>query len=200
MKSFAEKPTLTGERVILRPLVAEDAEHMWRDIHDAEANRLTGTHGTFEREQIAEWCASRADQEDRLDLAVIDRATGRWAGEVVINEWDPDNATCGFRIALAADSRDRGLGSEATRLIVDYAFDELPVNRLELEVFAFNPRAIAVYERIGFVREGVARQALQWEGTYVDAILMSIIRSDRESAQIASIDQRAASATPNSRT
>lgn len=178
MKSFANKPTLTGERVVLRPLVATDADDMWHDLHDAEGMRLTGTHDTFEREQIDEWCASRAEQDDRLDLAVIDRATGQWAGEVVINEWDPDNATCGFRIALAADSRDRGLGTEATRLIIDYLFDELEVNRVELDVFDFNPRAIAVYERIGFVREGVRRQALRWEGEFIDAILMSIVRSD----------------------
>ncbi len=160
-------------------MVADDAEFMWRDIQDADGMRLTGTHGTFEREQIVDWCESRAQQDDRLDLAVIDRSTNAWAGEVVINEWDPDNASCGFRIALSADSRDQGLGSEATQLIVDYVFDELPVNRLQLDVFAFNPRAIAVYERIGFAREGVLRQALQWDGEFVDSIVMSLIRGDR---------------------
>jgi len=178
VKTFADKPTLTGERVVLRPMVAEDAEHMWRDMQDEEGMRLTGTHSTFERDQVGEWCATRADQTDRLDLAVVDKATGGWAGEVVINEWDPDNLSCSFRIALAADARDKGFGTEATRLIVDYVFDQLPINRLELDVFAFNPRAIAVYEHIGFVREGVAREALLWDGDFVDSIKMSIIRSD----------------------
>lgn len=178
MKSFSDKPTLTGDRVILRPLTAADADDLWRDTADEEGTRLTGTHDTFDRSQIEEWCESRAEQDDRIDLAVIDKATGRWAGEVVINDWDPDNASCNFRIALAADSRDRGLGSEATRLIVDYVFEELPINRLSLDVFAFNPRAIAVYERIGFVREGVARESLQWNGEFIDSINMSIIRSD----------------------
>lgn len=178
MKTFADKPTLTGDRIILRPMVAADADDMWRDIQDEEGMRLTGTHGHFEREQVDAWCASRGEQTDRLDLAVVDKETGRWAGEVVINNWDPDNLSCAFRIALAAHARDKGLGTEATRLIVDYVFDQLPINRLELEVYAFNPRAIAVYERIGFVREGVAREALLWDGDFVDAIKMSIIRSD----------------------
>lgn len=177
--AFVHKPTLTGAKVMLRPIVASDAESMWHDLQDEEANRLTGTHGDFSRDQIDSWCASRADQDDRLDLAVIDLASGRWAGEVVINDWDPDNLSCSFRIALSADARDRGLGTEATTLIVDYVFEELPVNRLTLEVFAFNPRAVAVYERVGFVREGVARQALRWHGTFVDAISMSILRADR---------------------
>jgi RimJ/RimL family protein N-acetyltransferase len=64
-------------------------------------------------------------------------------------------------------------------LIVDYVFAELPVNRLELEVYAFNPRAIAIYEKVGFRREGVRRDALLWDGEFVDAIMMSVIRSDR---------------------
>lgn len=179
MTPFAHKPTITGEHVVLRPMAASDADDMWRDLHDEDGLRLTGTHSGFHREQIDDWCATRADQTDRLDLAVIETAADTWAGEVVINEWDPDNQSCGFRIALAAGARDRGLGSEATQLIVDYVFDQPSVNRLELEVFAFNPRAIAVYERLGFVREGVRRQALRWNDDFVDSIMMSIVRTDR---------------------
>jgi RimJ/RimL family protein N-acetyltransferase len=141
MNSFAYKPTIAGERIVLRPLVASDAESMWFDLHDDEANRLTGTHGGITRDQVNDWCATRHDEDDRLDLAAVDGTTGEWLGEVVINEWDPDNWSCSFRITLSASARGRGLGTEATRLIVDYVFDELPVNRLELEVFAFNPRA-----------------------------------------------------------
>ena len=171
---------MVGERVLLRPIVASDADDMWVDLDDEEANRLTGTHGTFTREQIDRWCADRADAPDRLDLAVIERRTGAWSGEVVINEWDPDNRSCSFRIALSQHARNRGLGTEATRLIVDHVFDELPVNRLELEVYAFNPRAVAIYEKVGFRREGVRRDALLWDGEFVDAIMMSVIRSDRD--------------------
>lgn len=180
--TFADKPTLIGARVLLRPMVAADAADVWADLGDAVATRLTGTHGSFERPQIERWCTTRAEQTDRLDLAVIDRATGDWAGEVVINEWDADNRSCGFRIALGPGGRDRGLGTEATRLIVDYIFDRIddpPVNRVSLEVFDFNLRALAVYDEVGFRREGVLRDALLWEGQFHDAIVMSILRSDR---------------------
>lgn len=179
MTSFAEKPTIHGDKVVLRPMVASDADHMWRDVHDEEANRLTGTHGAISRDKIDAWCASRSDQDDRLDLAVADAATGEWLGEVVINEWDADNKSCNFRIALSESARGRGVGTEATTLIVDYVFDVLGVNRVELEVYAFNPRAMRVYERVGFQPEGRRRQALQWDGEFVDAIIMSIVRSDR---------------------
>ncbi len=182
MTTFEHKPTLTGDLVILRPISSADADDMWADLHDAEAMRLTGTHSSFDRDQIDQWCASRAGQVDRLDLAVVDRASDGWAGEVVINEWDADNRSCSLRIALGPGARGRGLGTEAIRLVVDYVFDQIddpPVNRVSLEVYDFNRRAIAVYEALGFRREGVLREVLAWDGRFHDAIVMSMLRSDR---------------------
>ncbi len=183
---FTDKPTIVGERVVLRPIVASDAESMWADLHDAEGMRLTGTHGAFTRDAIDRWAASRAEHDDRLDLAVTDRQTGAWLGEVVINDWDAANRCCGFRIALGPNGRDRGYGTEATRLIVDHVFTAHPdLHRIELEVYAFNPRARAVYERVGFVYEGTRRDALLWDGEWVDAIGMAILRPDWEAARAA---------------
>ncbi len=178
MTSFAHKPTLVGPRVTLRPIGPEDFEELWADLGDQEARRLTGTHAEFTKEQIERWVRSRAAQSDRLDLAVTDSASGEWLGELAILDWDPDNRSCGFRIALSARGRGRGLGPEAMVLVTDHVFEHLPINRIGLEVFDFNTRAIAAYERVGFVREGVLRQALCWEGAYHDAIVMSMIRQD----------------------
>jgi RimJ/RimL family protein N-acetyltransferase len=189
--NFADKPVIEGDRIRLRPIVVDDAADMLADIADGEARRLTGTHATFTPEDIRRWASTRADTVDRIDLAIVDIETGRWLGEVVVNDWDPDNRSCGFRIAVTADARAKGYGTEATRLIVDHVFDEIddpPVNRVELEVYAFNPRAITVYERVGFRREGVLRQALRWDGEYVDAIMMSIVRSDRVHSPTAGSD------------
>jgi RimJ/RimL family protein N-acetyltransferase len=178
--TFAYKPTIVGDRVTLRPMVAADAERLWTDSLEDESNRLTGTQGSFSRNQIDTWCETRSLTDDRLDLAVTNSVDGAWLGEIVVSDWDEQNRSCSFRVALTAGARNSGFGTEATQLIVDYVFDELKVNRIELEVYAFNPRALAVYRRVGFVEEGVRRQALIWDGAYVDAIVMSIIRADRE--------------------
>ncbi len=183
MSTFADKPTIRGDRVVLRPLREQDADAMLADAHDQEITHFTGTHADFTREQIDAWCASRQHQPDRLDLAVTDRTSSEWMGEVVINDWDRDNRSCSFRIALSAKARNRGIGTEATQLVVDHVFDEIddpPVNRIALEVYHFNPRGLAVYEKVGFLPEGVLRDALYWQGEFHDAIVMGMLRRDRE--------------------
>jgi hypothetical protein len=54
----------------------------------------------FDEERLRRWYRSRADQTDRFDLAIVDRETGECVGEVVLNEWEPENASCNFRILI----------------------------------------------------------------------------------------------------
>ncbi|HEY7719131.1 MAG TPA: GNAT family protein [Pedococcus sp.] len=183
--TFADKPTLTGERVVLRPFEDADLPAMAAAIADPEVGRLTGSvHTTADLAAphdlavLRRWYSTRNEQVDRLDLAVVDRATGACVGEVVLNEWEPDNLSCNFRILLGPDGRDRGLGTEATRLVVDHALDALGLHRVSLEVYAFNPRARRAYEKAGFVVEGVRRDALRFDGEFVDAVVMSRLATD----------------------
>jgi len=74
--------------------------------------------------------------------------------------------------------RGRGYGSEAMRLIINYAFRELNLYRISLSVLDYNPRAVHVYEKVGFVREGTSRQAVCRDGQRFDAIHMGLLRSE----------------------
>ncbi|MGW3264021.1 GNAT family N-acetyltransferase [Streptomyces sp. NPDC001056] len=174
---FLDKPTLRGERVLLRPVTVDDVPALLPMFRDAEASRLTGSHGDGEPDEarIRTWYETRGAQDDRLDLAVVELTTGNVVGEAVLNAWDPGNESCGFRICLVPGTYGHGLGTEATRLIVGHGFEELGLHRVSLEVYAFNPRARRVYEKAGFVAEGVLRDALLWEGERVDAVVMSIL-------------------------
>lgn len=174
---FTPKPTLVGPLVVARPGVADDAEGFMEV--DVQAMRLTGTHRRHSPEELRRWYGSRAEQTDRLDLAVVERATGEVAGEVVLNDLNPHNRSCGFRILLVAERfRGRGLGTDATRLVLGHAFRAVGLNRVELTVYDFNPRARHVYEKMGFRMEGTRRQALLWEGRWVDAHVMGLLASE----------------------
>ena len=54
----------------------------------------------------------------------------------------------------------------------------LDLHRIELEVYDFNPRAIHVYKKAGFIQEGIRRDVLLWDGKYQSAIVMSMLKSD----------------------
>ena len=72
----------------------------------------------------------------------------------------------------------KGYGSEATALLMEYAFDELNLHRVELEVYDFNERARRAYEKVGFVHEGICREALFRDGAYHDIHIMGLLRED----------------------
>ncbi|RCG32084.1 N-acetyltransferase [Sphaerisporangium album] len=176
---FSKKPTLTGTRVVLRPVGPEYADGLWELVRDPETRRLTGSHAPFTYEAVARWYAGRRDHDDRLDLAICDAADGRYVGEIVLNDLDTDNLSCNMRIALVGPAAyGKGYGTEAIRLTLAHAFETAGVHRIGLEVFAFNARAHHVYEKVGFVKEGVLRDALRWKGEWHDAIVMSVLATD----------------------
>ncbi|MFD2340325.1 GNAT family N-acetyltransferase [Clavibacter tessellarius] len=187
---FPVLPRLEGERAVLRPFTPADVEAMGPILADPDVIRLTGSaHTSAEVAEMAgrpelddrtrTWYATRADQPDRLDLALVDRATDVCVGEAVLNEWSPEDRSANLRILIGPAGRDRGLGSEAVRLLVDHAFAATDLERVSLEVLASNPRARRVYERAGFVEEGRLRAAFRFDGQPVDVIVMAVLRAER---------------------
>ncbi|MCL4559372.1 MAG: GNAT family N-acetyltransferase [Chloroflexi bacterium] len=77
----------------------------------------------------------------------------------------------------------KGYGTEAMRLMVRHGFETLNLNRVFLHVYATNQRAIQSYEKVGFVHEGRLRQDMYKNGAYIDVLVMSILRSEWESAR-----------------
>jgi RimJ/RimL family protein N-acetyltransferase len=176
---FREQPVLTGELVRLEPLTDAVLEDYLVGLADAEVQRLTGTHASFDRAKIQHWLATRAQQHDRADWAVLRRCDGAFLGEAVLNDLDTDNASANYRVWLAGpEAYGKGYGTEVARLVLDYAFDTVGLHRLSLGVFDFNPRARRVYEKCGFQLEGRRRDALRWQGQWHDELVMSVLSTD----------------------
>ncbi|GGQ68339.1 GNAT family N-acetyltransferase [Streptomyces flaveolus] len=173
---FSVKPVLTGQKTVLRPFTEADAEGMWEIVNDPEVVRFTfPPDSELTPERLRGWYGSRGAQPDRLDLAVTDPADGELLGEVVLYEWDPANRSCTFRTLIGPRGRGRGVGTEATRLIVGHGFEQLGLHRVQLDVYGTNHRALRVYEKAGFVVEGVRREAAWRDGEWVDEVLMAVL-------------------------
>jgi RimJ/RimL family protein N-acetyltransferase len=171
------KPILRGGRVVLRPLTADDAEAMYASLDDPVSMRLTGTHAKFSFEDVQAHCARIERAEDRWDCGTM--VGGDLIGEVVLNNVDWANQCASFRIAIwTAEKRNKGYGTDSTSMLLGFGFETLALNRIELEVYAFNPQARRVYEKLGFRLEGTRREALIWHGERAGAHIMSMLRRE----------------------
>jgi len=179
LRLLEHQPTLVGKLVRLEPMGPEHFEGLWPMFADEEGRSSSDPMAQFTREQVRLGMARARERHDRADWAIVAVEEETILGEVVLFELDEDNESMVFRIALVGPSVfDQGYGTEATRLVRDFAFEQLELHRLSLEVFDDNPRARRVYEKCGFLIEGVRRDAQRIDGSWHDAIEMALLDSD----------------------
>jgi RimJ/RimL family protein N-acetyltransferase len=189
---FSNKPVIEGTKVVLRPFAKNDWEEMIKILDDLELKRLTGsvtsdeeanaTDSPEEVERIKQWYLNRNEQNDRLDLAIVDIETGLVVGEAVFNEYEEETGNVNFRILIGRAGRNKGLGSEAVSLFIRYGMTELQLHKIGMEVYSFNPRAERVYQKAGFVLEGVKREDFIYNGEYIDTKIYGMLRADHLAA------------------
>lgn len=145
---------------------------------DEEAMYFTGTKEHFSREAVYGFIDKIIPDESRYDF-IIRNTKNEMIGEAVINEIEEEERSAGFRICLFKSvDFSKGYGSAAIRLILKFAFETLKLHRVELEVFDYNHRGQRSYEKAGFVKEGVKRDALFFEGEYHNIIMMAILEDE----------------------
>lgn len=171
--------TLESERIYLRSLCESDAAIMYESTLDEEIRYMTGTKRNFTLEQIKTHIQNIANDPSRFDFAICLKDTNETIGELSILDINEEDRKAGFRIAMNSISlTGKGYGTEAIKIVLRFVFDQLNLNRIQLEVFSHNLRGIRAYEKVGFVKEGVLRQALYFNDTYSDEIIMAMLKSD----------------------
>ncbi len=185
---FSNKPVLEGEKVILRPFQGEDWREMLAILDEPELRRLTGSvideeeavmpTSEEEAEKIKVWYQTRNEKADRLDLAVMDKERNEIAGEVVFNEYDETTGNVNFRVLMRQSSCNKGFGTEAIAMFIKYGMEELKFHKISLEVYSFNPRAEKVYQKTGFVLEGIKREDFCYNSEYIDTKVYGMLRED----------------------
>lgn len=170
---------LKTERIYLRNLIESDAYTMKDALSNDEIRYMTNTHIDFSIEELKKHINKINLDEDRVDFAICINNTNMVIGELSILDIDTHNESAGFRIALShIENVSKGYGSEAIKLAIKYAFDNLKLNRLELEVYSFNKRAIKAYKKCGFNIEGKLKEAIKVNNEYHDEIIMAILKSE----------------------
>lgn len=172
-----------GERVFLRPLERADAETYRRWRSDARPSELAGWPSRAP--------LSLLEVEQRIERLAIDHGKEAFAflicligeerpiGEALLFEIDRANGNAGLGIFIGEpDEWGKGYGTDAVNAIVDFAFGELRLERVWLNVGTENVRARRSYEKAGFVHEGTQRHDRYEGGRYTDGHIMSILRDE----------------------
>ena len=187
LKKFVEEfimnknPSWKKDGFTIRLAQAEDMNNYYEQNYcplDKEAARLTGCKEVFTKEEVNSFFLKSLEDDNRYFFLIIS-FDGRIIGESVITEIDWDLRCANFRIGIFhSTERGYGIGTWATEVTRDFAFEELKLHRLELDVYSFNPRAEKVYLKAGFKREGILRDSVMDGDEYADDILMAILEDE----------------------
>jgi RimJ/RimL family protein N-acetyltransferase len=172
---------MKNKQIYLRKVRIEDAFAYQESSTNEEIRYMTGTPSEYTLEEIKTHIKKIIKDTSREDYAICLNETKEMIGELAILDIDSPNHAAVFRISMNhTNHTGKGFGTEAMELIINYVFNDLKLNRLQLEVFSHNVRGIRAYEKAGFVKEGILREALFYQGNYSDEIIMSILKSDLE--------------------
>jgi RimJ/RimL family protein N-acetyltransferase len=169
---------IAGEHVILRAFEREDAERCYRWMNDPNIVRTLKSRYPIAFQNEIEWLdrAMHASVTER-HFAVERKDDRTHIGNASIHEIEWVSRVAAFGLFIGEPSAwNRGFGSDAIRTLVRFAFEEMNLRKLRINVFDYNDRAKHVLETQGFVQEGRLQAEFYRDGAYHDIVILSTFR------------------------
>lgn len=175
-----------GDRVRLTALEPADLDTFSRWYQHAEFMRRMNASPAYPRSKAhwERWLRDSNEDKNAYLFAIRPVDDERLLGWMELDAilWTHRTAWVAIGIGDAAD-RGQGYGAEAMTLLLNFAFGELNLFRVQLTVFAYNTSAIGLYERLGFVHEGTYRQFLVRDGQRHDMLLYGLLSEEWDQHQ-----------------
>jgi RimJ/RimL family protein N-acetyltransferase len=168
-------------RLKLRKMTLEDAElyHKWRNDLEVmySTNPILDVYPVETTKEFVEQVILGSN--NAKSYIIVEKENERSIGVVSLTNIDYKNRNAECIIDIGEKEYwGNGFGSEALRLLLDYAFYEMNLHRVSLRVFSFNDRAIRMYTKLGFRQEGNSRQGLFRDGKWHDVLHMGILQNE----------------------
>ena len=164
--------------VVLRRAIPPDVEFLLELLADDDVRQFLGPHTATNRDAVLEEIERSLAEPGSFGRFVIEH-DGERAGMLGFHVANQRSRIARLeRLAIHPRFRGYRLGDDAARVFQLLLLGELGYHRLELEIYAFNERACAHAERVGFVREGRKRKAYLKDGEWVDSMLFALVAED----------------------
>jgi RimJ/RimL family protein N-acetyltransferase len=168
---------LLSNRITLGPFVPEDFGPMFCWANDVAAARLDFAYRPIDMMAHQQWWDALGKDPARVMFAIRKTVEPFLIGYVQITGINTVHRSAEIGIRIGEEkNRGQGYGKEALALAVDYCWNHLNLNRVQLVVFRHNERAIRAYKATGFKKEGLLRKAAFIGGEWVDLTLMAALR------------------------
>jgi diamine N-acetyltransferase len=172
-----------GERIRLRAIERDDIPRYVAWFNDPEVTAGLATYLPMSLADETRWFENLGNRpaEERGMAVDVKTAEAAWQhiGSVGFEHIEWVHRSAEFGIAIGEKTFwHQGYGTEAIRLMLKHGFETLNLNRIFLRVYENNPHAIKTYEKVGFVKEGIMRDAIYRNGCYINDLLMSMLRSE----------------------
>ena len=175
MKYFKK---LVGDNIYLSPRNVEDAEIFTEWMNDFETTDYIGrSHQLMTVDAERRFLDKHMD--DECSFAIVELENDKLIGTISLENINHISRTAILGIFIGdKPSRNKGYGTEAIRLLLDYGFNYLNLNNIKLDVLEINERAIACYKKCGFKEYGRRRKCKFLDGKYYDRINMDILKEE----------------------
>ena len=144
-----------SERIYFIKLTEKLVNEYLDMVNDIEVQKfISHKRKTYTLDGEIEWIMKNLD-EKAIIFSMIEKRTNEFIGNIEIIEINNNIGEIG--IAITPKKQDKHFGQEAMKRLIDYSFEQLNLDGLELNVYDFNLRGIKCYEKVGFIKDGVGK-------------------------------------------
>ena len=170
---------IIGKSIYLSPFSEDDYISFTKWINDYETSIYLDQYSKIFTLEDEKDFVEKARKDDKVYLSIVKLSNDELIGNVSLMNIDHINKTATLGIMIGKkDEREKGYGTEAINLLLDYAFNHLNLNNIMLELLDTNERAKKCYLKCGFKQLGIRRQSHYLNGVYHDSIYMQILKED----------------------
>lgn len=174
-----KNPFIVGENIYLRAREMEDIDSFVSWLNDEDIRQYLLMTSPINRIRDREFVEQLYKDDRNMPLGIVLKENDQLIGNIALIKISLPNRNASLGIFIGnKEYWSKGYGTEALNLMVGYAFDTLNLHRIYLTVFEYNKRAMRAYEKAGFKREGIFRDAVYKNGKYQDVYPMAILKSE----------------------
>lgn len=169
---------LKGKKVNLREIRKSDIDYFLKWFNDPEIMQYNPRYLPMMGAKEEKWIEKIANSEDTAHF-VMETRDEKVIGVCGFNQinYKDQDAHIGINIG-EKDCWEKGYGTEALELLVEYGFNQLNLHHITTEVYGFNGRSMRVQEKAGFQKEGHQREVVFKNGKYHDRIIFGLLREE----------------------